>query len=246
MSNVHDLINKERKQRHLPHVYWSREMAKLAQSQANYCARVGRLVHSKRFAFKGGENLAEGGGRFPPKAIVDCWMSSHQGHREYLLSPRVTKAGVGIKKSHGKTFAAWAFSDETPSYPDCPAMKHKGRTSLNLARLLRLRGGKITMSPVKLCFSIILGCFGLIGILMGAHGIYVYFNRLSLLFSGEGQKLFLAMDVPIRLRPLVEWSSERGLQSWIIPALIFIAGLWLLSYSRLWSLISAGLNKIRP
>ena len=221
-------------------------MARLAQSQAEYCARVGHLVHSNRFAFKGGENLAEGGSRFPPKSIVNCWITSHQGHREYLLSPRVTKAGVGISKRHGKTFVAWAFSDETPNYPDCPALKHKRKPTLKLRTLLRFRRSTMKMSPAKLCFSIVLGCFGLLGMLLGAHGIYVYFNRLTLLFSGEGQKLFLAVGVPIRLRPVIEWASERGLQSWVIPALIFIAGVCLLSYSRLWGLISGWLNKIRP
>lgn len=98
-------------------------MARLAQSQANYCARVSRLVHSDRFAFQGGENLAEGGSSFSPRAIVNCWLNSKAGHREYLLSPRARKAGVGIAKSRGKTFVAWAFSDKPPSYPDCPYYK---------------------------------------------------------------------------------------------------------------------------
>lgn len=125
MSKVHDLINYERKKRGISTVYWSREMARLAQSQANYCARVGRLVHSKRFAFEGGENLAEGPSNFTPRAIVDCWLGSKAGHRENLLSPRARKAGVGIAKSKGKTYVAWAFSDQPPSYPDCPYFKRK-------------------------------------------------------------------------------------------------------------------------
>lgn len=125
MSKVHDLINYERKKRGISTVYWSREMARLAQSQANYCARVGHLVHSNRYAFRGGENLAEGGSNFSPKGIVDCWLGSKAGHREYLLSPRVQKAGVGIAKSRGKTYVAWAFSDQPPSYPDCPYFKRK-------------------------------------------------------------------------------------------------------------------------
>jgi uncharacterized protein YkwD len=123
MSKVHDLINYERKKRGIPTVYWSREMARLAQSRANHCAKVGRLVHSNRFAFQGGENLAEGGETFNPRAIVDCWLGSKAGHREYLLSPRAKKAGVGISKSKGKTYVAWAFSDEPASYPDCPYFK---------------------------------------------------------------------------------------------------------------------------
>jgi len=125
MSNIHDLINKERKQRHLSHVYWSREMAKLAQSQANYCARVGHMVHSNRYAFQGGENLCGGKGRFSAQTTVNTWLKSKAGHREYLLSARVTKAGVGIAKRNGKMFVAWAFSSSPCTYPDCPALKSK-------------------------------------------------------------------------------------------------------------------------
>ena len=125
-------------------------MARLAQSQANYCAKVGRLVHSKRFAFRGGENLAEGGSDFSPRAIVDCWLRSKAGHREYLLSPRAKKAGVGIAKSKGKTFVAWAFSDEPPSYPDCPYYKPpRPKAAKGLAdRLLRQSSEKGPLSRI--------------------------------------------------------------------------------------------------
>jgi hypothetical protein len=122
MSKVHDLINYERKKRGMRTVYWSREMARLAQSQANYCAKVGRLVHSNRYAFQGGENLVGGKGNFSPRTIVNTWLKSPK-HRSYLLSPRVRKAGVGISKSRGKMFVAWAFSDKPPTYPDCPYYK---------------------------------------------------------------------------------------------------------------------------
>lgn len=133
--NVHDLINCERKKRGESHLYWSREMAKLAQSQANYCAKVGHLVHSKRYAYRGGENLAEGPSNFTSRAIVNSWLNSKAGHREYLLSPIVRKAGVGIAKSGGKTFVAWAFSDAPPSYPDCPYYKSPKPKVLNLKKV---------------------------------------------------------------------------------------------------------------
>ncbi|KKM05679.1 hypothetical protein LCGC14_1751660 [marine sediment metagenome] len=100
-------------------------MARLAQSQADYCARIGRMVHSDRYAFRGGENLVQGGNNFTPRAIVNCWLNSKAGHREYLLSPMVTKSGVGIAKRNGKMFVAWAFSDASCKYPDCPAFKSK-------------------------------------------------------------------------------------------------------------------------
>jgi hypothetical protein len=102
-------------------------MARLAQSQANYCAKAGRLVHSTRYAYQGGENLAQGSGHFGARAIVNCWLRSKAGHREYMLSSKVTKAGVRIAKAHGKTFVAWAFSDQPPSYPDCPHFKNASK-----------------------------------------------------------------------------------------------------------------------
>jgi len=123
MSEVHDLINKERKKRGIHNIFWSREMARLAKSQAKYCAKAGHLVHSNRYAYQGGENLAQGGYNFSPHSIVNCWLNSKAGHREYLLSNQVTKAGVGIVKAKGKTYVAWAFSDRPPSYPDCPYCK---------------------------------------------------------------------------------------------------------------------------
>jgi len=129
MSKVHDLINYERHKKGLSNVYWSRNMAKIAQAQANYCAKVGRLVHSDMHSFTGGENLAQGGYNFSPREIVNCWLRSKAGHRENLLSTRAKKAGVGISKSKGKTYAAWTFSDQAPSYPDCPYYKSISRVN---------------------------------------------------------------------------------------------------------------------
>lgn len=80
----------------------------LAKKQANYCARVGRLIHSKKYL----ENLVGGRGNLSPKRIVRCWMNS-KGHREWLLNPRVNSAGVGIAKSKHGTYAAWTFSGDT-------------------------------------------------------------------------------------------------------------------------------------
>ena len=126
-NNVHDIIKSERRKRGIPTFYWSREMARLAQSQADYCAKVGRMVHSSRYAFQGGENLCGGKGSFSPRQTVNSWLGSPR-HREYILSPRVRKAGVGIARRNGKMFYAWAFSDASPSYPDCPAYKSKATT----------------------------------------------------------------------------------------------------------------------
>ena len=111
-------------------------MAQLAQSQANYCAKVGRMIHSKRYAFQGGENLFGGKGNLSPRVVVNTWLKSKKGHREYLLSSIVTKAGVGIAKHNGKMFAAWAFSSSPCTYPDCPRFRSKPKVTL-LERLFR-------------------------------------------------------------------------------------------------------------
>ena len=84
----------------------------------------------------------------------------------------------------------------------------------------------------KFMFSLILGLAGLVGMALGAHGVYVYFSRMELLFGGEGAKLFLMLEVPIRFRDLVLFFSGKGLQSWFIPVAVFVGGLLLFNYSR--------------
>jgi len=155
-------------------------MARLAQSQANYCAKVGRLIHSNRFAFQGGENLAEGGRNFPPRAIVNSWLKSNAGHREYLLHPRVRKAGIGISKSKGKTYVAWAFSDKPPTYPDCPYYKpHRHRPKT------RGRG-----SGWVLTLKLFLGLLVIAGFVDIIHRGYILFTHQTSLVMGA--ILFLA------------------------------------------------------
>lgn len=110
-SVVHRLINGERKKRGIPTVRWNQRLYCLAKQQADYCAKVGRLVHSNRFAFQGGENLCGGKGDMTPRMIVNTWLKSKAGHREYLLSPRVKSAAVAISKSRHGTYCAWSFSD---------------------------------------------------------------------------------------------------------------------------------------
>jgi uncharacterized protein YkwD len=110
-SIVHKLINEERKKRGISPVRWNQRLYYLAKDQAKYCAKVGRLVHSNRFAFQGGENLFAGSGNITPRLIVNTWLKSRAGHREYLLSPRVKSAAVAISKSRHGTYCAWSFSD---------------------------------------------------------------------------------------------------------------------------------------
>lgn len=110
-KQVHYLINKERKKKGLNIVVWDWKLFDLAKSQAIYCARKGHLIHSNRYAYQGGENLAQVPRGSGAKTIVDCWMHSKAGHREYLLSYRVKSAGVGIYENGRWAYVAWAFSD---------------------------------------------------------------------------------------------------------------------------------------
>jgi len=119
MSEIHDAINEVRMREGVSWICWSNEMVRLAQDQANYCAKVGRLVHSDRPAFWGGEDLMQGHWKSSPWDVVNCWICSRR-HQEYLLSPVVKKAGVGVAYARGQMYVAWAFSDKPPSLGDCP------------------------------------------------------------------------------------------------------------------------------
>jgi len=243
MSNVYDIIKAERRKRGMSSMYWSKEMARLAQSQANYCAKVGHMVHSNRFAFQGGENLCGGRGSFSPRTVVNAWLRSKAGHREYLLSPRVTKSGVGIARRNGKMFVAWAFSSDPPAYPDCPYYRGsggRGVAKFNFPRIrLRLGGRSMLRTPV----SILIGLCGLWGVVLGAHGLYVYFSRLEFLFGAEVSKLFMTWSIPGRLGGTVLWMSSKALQSWFIPAVTFVGGWAVMSWSGLWDKVSGLLSK---
>lgn len=215
-------------------MYWSREMARLAQSQADYCASVGRMVHSDRYAFQGGENLCGGKGNFSPRTIVNSWLSSKAGHREYMLSPRVTKAGVGTARRNGKMFVAWAFSDASPSYPDCPASRSQRRSTGSQRR--RIRIPRITLWRRRKMIRMAVGTVGLWLLLLGIHGLYVYFSLWEVIFkvaSGGGSaasKLFLAIAIPwTPLANMVLWMTGKGFESWFIPLIVGLGGLWIMS-----------------
>ena len=227
VGEVHHLINEERRKRGLPHVYRSKEMYRLAKDQANYCAKVGRLVHSDRFAFRGGENLCGGKGNFSPKTIVKTWMRSKAGHREYLLSPRVRKAAVAISTSKRGTYAAWAFSDQPPDSHDCPYYKTPHLKFKTPFRLKVKGGGGMLRLPVNL----LLKCISVLGIILGAHGFYVYLHRIDFPTVGA-EKLFLVLSVPLRLQGLVSWMTAEGIHGWFIPIVFVVAGMVLWSYSN--------------
>ena len=257
-QSVHTLINRERKKRRLPTARWSQHMYTLAKEQADYCANKGRLIHSNRFALQGGENLCGGKGRLSPKSIVRCWMGS-TGHRRWLLDPRVREAGVAISKSRHGVYAAWSFSGDATGIPNIPLpdpieiagafrslnrwfRKHKLHLNSTKSQAARPKGGR---GMLRIPISLFLGFIGVLAILLGAHGLYVYFSRLELIFGGEATKLFLSVDMPVRLQSAVQWMSVKGVQSWFIPAAVLAGGIVLLNYSNTMTLISNFLRKFR-
>jgi uncharacterized protein YkwD len=140
-KRVHTLINSKRRRRGLRPVYWSRGCADYAQSSADSCARLGQLVHARLLNWDGGENLAFSSGRFTPRAIVNRWMRS-AGHRENLLNPQATMAGVGATRTGKGTYVAWIFSRMPPTYPDCPGYRVRRKGGGFFRKIVRILFGK--------------------------------------------------------------------------------------------------------
>jgi len=93
--------------------------------------------------------------------------------------------------------------------------------------------------------SLFLGFIGVLGTVLGAHGLYVYFYRLELIFGGEATKLFLTWEAPIRLQDTVVWMSFKGVQSWFIPVAFLVVGIVVFNYSNVIGLVSHFLGKLR-
>jgi hypothetical protein len=68
-------------------------------------------------------------------------------------------------------------------------------------------------------------CAAVVLIILGAHGFYVYFHRLEVLFLGGADELFLSIGVPSWLASVVEWASLKGFMSWTTPLLLVVGGL---------------------
>ena len=239
-DELHKLLNRERTKRGLSYARWNQGLWQGCKSHSNYMLRTKHLVHADINEIPdGGECICWVKGNDSPSAFVKSWMNS-PGHKALILSPSIRSHAVAISGSkHIGTYATWRGSQQSIHTPSRP---------IKIPNPFRIfvRRGTMPTNPFKVGLSLVLGITGFLGMTMGAHGIYVYFNRLDLILGGEGAKLFLAIDVPIRLRDLVMWSSARGLQSWIIPALVFLAGLWIFNYSRLWNMLSRLLDRIRP
>jgi hypothetical protein len=95
----------------------------------------------------------------------------------------------------------------------------------------------------RLLVKIALICAGVVGLVLGAHGLYIYghFKLASFLgmtsFSLSTQeylsRLFLAWDVPNQFRDSVLWVTVRGVESWFVPAVLVLIGIILLRVQKL-------------
>ncbi len=215
------LINKERAKRHLPKVKWSQKMYGLAKGHSLDMARSGKLFHSVHPALKGGENCWWGKGinnKNLSISIVKGWMKS-PGHRAWILDTRVKTAAVGISNSKYGTYAAWSFSDEPLISPfKIKLITYRSKTSIKLQPLFKL-------------FLLLVSAFV---ILLGLHGIYIYFSRIEAIFSlGQLDKLFLTIRFPVNaIQSVIEWMSYKAIQSLFFPILFIILGALIFVYSK--------------
>ena len=212
-------------------------MYRLAKGHSNKMAKAGRLFHSGRYALQGGENICGGKGHHSPKDFVTSWMKSSR-HRAWLLDVRVKTAAVGISDSRYGTYAAWSFSDQ-------PLIRWRPIKGI-LGWLYKLfhttywrwhwnpyrRKTYILMSNKPRILSWLARAFGWLTqllsaslVVLGIHGLWVYFSRTEASFGEDTARLFLAIQMPTQLQNLVEWMSLKGMQSWFFPAAIIVAGI---------------------
>jgi hypothetical protein len=97
--------------------------------------------------------------------------------------------------------------------------------------------------------KVALVCAGALGVILGAHGLYIYFKLSSfrgMLITAAAMessnlspeqylsRLFLAWGVPNPFRDWVLWATVRGFESWFVPAVLFVAGVFLLGAQADW------------
>ena len=93
-------------------------------------------------------------------------------------------------------------------------------------------------------------CAGVVGLVLGAHGLYIccyfklvdFLGRLatdvgmtssSLSTREQLSRLFFAWDVPSLFRDSVLWVTIRGLESWVVPVVLIVGGILLLRVQRI-------------
>lgn len=97
-------INRERIRHGLAPLLSDRQLGLLAQRHAGYMIRQNRLSHhgfEERFQLSGARRCVENVARkyVSPRAVVQGWLESPE-HREGLLAPDVTHAGVALEQGY--------------------------------------------------------------------------------------------------------------------------------------------------
>jgi len=81
---------------------------------------------------------------------------------------------------------------------------------------------------LRLVIRILLICAGIVGVVLGAHGLYVHFSIAEfILYGKDPADLFLAIHVPSQFDGMVVWASVKGLESWFIPGCLIAGGIFL-------------------
>lgn len=76
----------------------------------------------------------------------------------------------------------------------------------------------------------IFGLASLFGIILGAHGLYIHFTRMTTYSIEEIIKGFPSQNKLFTVIPVgplgdtIRWMSDLGFESWFLPVLIGIAG----------------------
>jgi uncharacterized protein YkwD len=111
-ANVVTYVNAQRRARGLAPLTTSAPLARAAQEQASYMARIGRMTHTgsggtsvgtrvTRAGYRWsmvGENIAYG--QRNSSAVVAAWMASPP-HAANILNARYTQVGVGVASRNG-------------------------------------------------------------------------------------------------------------------------------------------------
>jgi hypothetical protein len=104
------------------------------------------------------------------------------------------------------------------------------------------------MSMLLAKLTLIFG--GLAALVLGAHGLYTccyfrlgdFLGRLGMDIGATSfslsteeylSRLFLTWDVPNLLRDVVLWVTTKGVESWVVPVVLLVAGLVLLRVQKL-------------
>ena len=90
------------------------------------------------------------------------------------------------------------------------------------------------------------GLFGLWLIVLAAHGLHIHFSWWEALWAAaSGDKLFLTIGVPSPLDSWVFWMSNKGFQSWVIPLLVGMGGVYLVFVTSLFDYCTGILRRLR-